>query len=131
MPSGGGLLQLVAQGKQDIYLTGNPQITFFKLVYRRHTNYAMESVPMYFDGTPGFGQRLSCVVQRRGDLLGQVYLQVNLPAIKDMCGNAISYVNSIGHALIEEVSLEIGSDEIDRQTGEWMEIYSQFQKEYY
>jgi Major capsid protein N-terminus/Large eukaryotic DNA virus major capsid protein len=126
MPSGGGLLQLVAQGKQDIYLTGNPQMTFFKLVYRRHTNYAIESQPMYFDGTPGFGQRISCVVPRRGDLLGQVYLQVNLPAIKDMCGNPISYVNSIGHALIEEVSLEIGSDEIDRQTGEWMEIYSQF-----
>ena len=68
MPSGGGLLQLVAQGKQDIYLTGNPQLTFFKLVYRRHTNFAMESMPMYFDGTPAFGQRITCLVPRRGDL---------------------------------------------------------------
>ena len=126
MPSGGGLLQLVAQGKQDIYLTGNPQITFFKLVYRRHTNFAVESMPMYFDGTPAFGQRITCVVPRRGDLLGQVYLQITLPAIVDNSGNPISYVNSIGHAIIEEISVEIGEQEIDRQTGEWMEIWSQF-----
>jgi hypothetical protein len=127
MPSGGGLLQLVAQGKQDIYLTGNPQITFFKLVYRRHTNFAMESMPMYFDGTPGFGQRITCLVPRRGDLLGQVFLQVTLPAIVEQnTGAALSYVNSIGHALIEEISVEIGEQEIDRQTGEWMEIWTQF-----
>lgn len=126
MPSGGGLLQLVAQGKQDIYLTGNPQITFFKLVYRRHTNFAIESMPMYFDGTPAFGQRITCLVPRRGDLLGQVYLQITLPAIVDSSGTPISYVNSIGHALIEEISVEIGEQEIDRQTGEWMEIWSQF-----
>ena len=126
MPSGGGLLQLVAQGKQDIYLTGNPQITFFKLVYRRHTNFAIESMPMYFDGTPAFGQRITCLVPRRGDLLGQVYIQITLPAIVDACGNPISYVNSIGHAIIEEISVEIGEQEIDRQTGEWMEIWSQF-----
>jgi hypothetical protein len=126
MPSGGGLLQLVAQGKQDIYLTGNPQITFFKLVYRRHTNFAIESMPMYFDGTPAFGQRITCLVPRRGDLLGQVYLQLTLPAIVDASGVALSYVNSIGHAIIEEISVEIGEQEIDRQTGEWMEIWSQF-----
>jgi hypothetical protein len=126
MPSGGGLLQLVAQGKQDIYLTGNPQITFFKLVYRRHTNFAVESMPMYFDGTPAFGQRITCLVPRRGDLLGQVYLQITLPAIVDSSGTPISYVNSIGHAILEEISVEIGEQEIDRQTGEWMEIWSQF-----
>jgi hypothetical protein len=127
MPSGGGLLQLVAQGKQDVYLTGNPQITFFKLVYRRHTNFAIESMTMYFDGTPAFGQRITCLVPRRGDLLGQVYLQIDLPAIiNQQTGEPISYVNSIGHAIIEEISLEIGEQEIDRQTGEWMEIWSQF-----
>ncbi len=81
MPSGGGQLQLVAQGKQDIYLTGNPQLTFFKFVYRRYTNFAIESMPMYFDGTPNFGQRIVCTVPRRGDLLGQVFLDVTLPAI--------------------------------------------------
>jgi len=124
MPGGGGLLQLVAQGKQDAYLTGNPQISFFKMVYRRHTNFAIESMRMYFDGTPNFGKRITCVVPRRGDLLGPLFLEVSLPAIYDESGNPVSYVNSIGHALIQEISVEIGEQEIDRQTGEWMEIWT-------
>ena len=129
MPAGGGLLQLVAQGKQDVFLTGNPQTTFFKMLYKRHTNFAIESQPMYFDGTPNFGQRITCVVPRLGDLLGRIYLNVVLPLLTytDASGNQIpvSYVNSIGHALIQEISLEVGEQEIDKQTGEWMEIWTQ------
>jgi Major capsid protein N-terminus/Large eukaryotic DNA virus major capsid protein len=125
MPAGGGLLQLVATGKQDLFLTGNPQISFFKMVYRRHTNFATESQPMYFDGTPNFGQRITCLIPRRGDLLGRVYLDVTLPQIKDTSGNVLSYTNSIGHALIQEITFEVGEQEIDRQTGEWMEIWTQ------
>ena len=89
MPAGGGLLQLVATGKQDLFLTGNPQISFFKMVYRRHTNFATESQPMYFDGTPNFGQRISCLIPRRGDLLGRVYLDVTLPRIYDTSGTEL------------------------------------------
>jgi len=126
MPAGGGLLQLVATGKQDLFLTGNPQISFFKMVYRRHTNFATESQSMYFDGTPNFGQRITCLVPRRGDLLGRVYLDVTLPQIKDTSGNVLSYTNSIGHALIQEIALEVGEQEIDKQTGEWMEVWTQF-----
>lgn len=125
MPAGGGLLQLVATGKQDMFLTGNPQISFFKMVYRRHTNFATESQPMYFDGTPNFGQRITCLIPRRGDLLGRVYLDITLPYITDSSGNALSYTNSIGHALIQEITFEVGEQEIDRQTGEWMEIWTQ------
>ena len=125
MPAGGGLLQLSATGKQDAFLTGNPQISFFKMVYRRHTNFATESQPMYFDGTPNFGQRVTCLIPRRGDLLGRVYLDIVLPQIKDTSGNPLSYTNSIGHALIQEISFEVGEQEIDRQTGEWMEIWTQ------
>jgi hypothetical protein len=125
MPAGGGLLQLVATGKQDLFLTGNPQISFFKMVYRRHTNFATESQPMYFDGTPNFGQRITCLIPRRGDLLGRVYLDVTLPQIFDTDGNELSYTNSIGHALIQEITFEVGEQEIDRQTGEWMEIWTQ------
>ena len=125
MPAGGGLLQLVAVGKQDAFLTGNPQISFFKMVYRRHTNFAMESQPMYFDGTPNFGQRITCLIPRRGDLLGRVYLDVVLPQIKDVSNNLLSYTNSIGHALIQEITFEVGEQEIDRQTGEWMEVWTQ------
>ena len=125
MPAGGGLLQLVAVGKQDMFLTGNPQISFFKMVYRRHTNFATESQPMYFDGTPNFGQRVTCLIPRRGDLLGRVYLDVTLPQIYDTSGNRLSYTNAIGHALIQEITFEVGEQEIDRQTGEWMEIWTQ------
>jgi len=125
MPAGGGLLQLVATGKQDLFLTGNPQISFFKMVYRRHTNFATESQPMYFDGTPNFGQRITCLIPRRGDLLGRVYLDVTLPRITDTSGNVLSYTNSIGHALIAEITFEVGEQEIDRQTGEWMEVWTQ------
>ena len=125
MPAGGGLLQLVATGKQDVFLTGNPQISFFRMVYRRHTNFAVESQPMYFDGTPNFGQRITCLIPRRGDLLGRVYLDVTLPLIKDTNGAPLSYTNAVGHALIQEISFEVGEQEIDRQTGEWMEIWTQ------
>ncbi len=125
MPAGGGLLQLVATGKQDMFLTGNPQISFFKMVYRRHTNFATESQPMYFDGTPNFGQRITCLIPRRGDLLGRLYLDITLPYITDSSNNVLSYTNSIGHALIQEITFEVGEQEIDRQTGEWMEIWTQ------
>jgi hypothetical protein len=130
MPAGGGLLQLVASGKQDVFLTGNPQISFFKMVYRRHTNFATESQPMYFDGTANFGQRISCLIPRRGDLLGKIYLEVLLPQltspnIVDGSNIPVSYVNAIGNALITEITFEVGEQEIDRQTGEWMEIWEQ------
>jgi hypothetical protein len=122
----GGLLQLVAHGKQDVYLTGNPQMTWFKMVYRRYTNFAVESQPMYFDGTPDFGKRITCLVPRRGDLLGQIILEVTLPAITLTDKTPVSYVNSIGHALIQEINIEIGEQEIDKQNGEWMEIWSNY-----
>jgi len=127
MPAGGGLLQLVAQGKQDIFLTGNPQISFFKMVYRRYTNFAIESQPMYFDGTANFGQRISCLIPRRGDLLGKTYLDIVLPQLTDISSNRpLSYVNSIGNAIIQEITFEVGEQQIDKQTGEWMEIWEQF-----
>lgn len=130
MPSGGGLLQLIATGKQDVFLTGNPQISFFKSVYRRHTNFAIEPQSMFFDGTPNFGQRITCEIPRRGDLLGRMFLEVTLPVVKDTEGTVMSYTNSVGHALIEEITFEVGEQEIDRQTGEWMEIWSQMTTPY-
>jgi hypothetical protein len=124
MPGGGGLLQLVAIGKQDIFLTGNPQITWFKMVYRRYTNFAIESQQIYFDGDPDFGKRVTAVVPRRGDLLGPIVLEVVLPYVTLTDGTVASYTNTAGYSLIEEISLEIGEQEIDKQTGEWMQIWS-------
>ena len=70
---GGGLMQLVAYGAQDVYLTGNPQITFFKVVYRRHTNFAMESIEQTFNGSADFGKKVTCTISRNGDYLQTLF----------------------------------------------------------
>jgi hypothetical protein len=127
MTQGGGLLQLVAVGKQDVFLTGNPSVSWFKFVYRRHTNFAIESQRMYFDGSPTFGQKLSCLVPRNGDLLGPIFLVVTLPQLyiqRTSPPQPIGYVNSPGHNLIQEISVQIGEQEIDKQTGQFMELWS-------
>ncbi len=120
------LLQLVARGKQDVYLTGDPQLTFFKHVFRRYTPFAMESIPIEFDGRADFGQRISCLIPRKADLLSTLFLEVDLPPI-DVSSNTTHYwwVNDIGHALIEDVSIEIGELEIDKHTGEWLNIWGE------
>ena len=123
---GGGLLQLVAYGAQDVYLTGNPQITFFKTIYKRHTNFSIESVQQIFDGVCNFGRQLTCTISRKGDLLSQMFLTFDLPAMpKGAGGQDISWCNSIGHYLIESYELEIGGQLIDKQYGEWLEIWSE------
>jgi hypothetical protein len=116
---GGGLMQLVAYGAQDVYLTGNPVITFFKVVYRRHTNFAMESIQQTFNGTPGFGSRVSATISRNGDLITNTYLQMTVT------GGGVPKTDSIAHALIKTVELEIGGQRIDKHYGDWLEIWSE------
>ena len=123
MSSGGAALQMIARGRQDIYLVGNPQITFFKQVYRRYTNFAIESQPVYFDGTADFGRRISAIIPRKGDLLHRMLIEISLPQVVANDANT-SWVNAIGHAIIEEVSIEIGEKQIDKQTGEWLHVWS-------
>jgi hypothetical protein len=79
---GGGLMQLVAYGAQDVYLTGNPQITFFKVVYRRHTNFACEVIEQTFNGSASLGSRATVPITRNGDLVTQMYLKTTLTATK-------------------------------------------------
>merc|ERR1711937_109792 len=105
---GGGLMQLVAYGAQDIYLTGNPQITFFKVVYRRHTNFSMESIEQTFNGNPDFGRKVVCTISRNGDLIHRVYLQVGLPGVVMTEDAYFRWVNWVGHALVKNVEVEIG-----------------------
>ena len=123
----GGLMQLVAYGAQDVYLTGNPQITFFKVVYRRHTNFAMESVEQTFSGSPDFGKRVTATIARNGDLVSRVYLQVTLPEV--CCPSSTSanfrWVNYVGHCLIKHVSVDIGGQQIDKQYGDWLTIWNE------
>jgi hypothetical protein len=126
----GGLLQLSAYGAQDTYLTGKPQITYFVGVYRRYTNFAIQNVPQYFIGNATFGQKVYCQLDRIGDLVHQTFLHVTLPELYqyyyyDTDNKLVEYywVNSIGHALIKIIEIEIGGVVIDRQYGIWMEIW--------
>ena len=112
---GGGLMQLVAHGAQDVYLTGDPQITYFKVVYRRHTNFSMESIQQQFNTTPTPGQKTSCIVSRNGDLIGAMWLEFKLAT-----GNN----NNLGFAsYINQVSIEIGGQKIDTHYGRWLDIW--------
>ena len=119
---GGGLMQLVAYGAQDVYLTGNPQITFFKVVYRRHTNFSMESIEQVFTGNVDFGKKTSCTIARNGDLLGKMYLEIDMSGLDRSNGGQVARA---GHALVDYVEVEIGGQAIDKQYGEWMDIWAQ------
>jgi len=132
---GGGLMQLVAYGAQDVYLTGNPQITFWKVTYRRHTNFAMESIEQTFNGQADFGRRVTCTISRNGDLAYRTYLQVTLPEInQSMASNGngtiqngvyARWLDFPGEQMISQVEVEIGGQRIDRQYGDWMHIWNQ------
>jgi hypothetical protein len=110
-----------------VYLTGNPQITFFKAVYRRHTNFSLESIEQTFNGSVGFGKKVTSTISRNGDLINRMYLRVELPAIKETAGTAsmARWVDSVGHALISSVEIEIGGQKIDKHYGEWLHIWNE------
>jgi len=147
---GGGLMQLVAYGAQDIYLTGNPQITFFKVVYRRHTNFAMESIEQTFNGTPAACSRVSCTISRNGDLVHKMYLRVlNAHGVSDCscsaknivvgsCAGATCPIPVIpdnvsgqddtsvcANDIIDSVEIEIGGQRIDKHYGDWLNIWTE------
>lgn len=140
-------MQLVAYGAQDMYLTGNPQITFWKITYRRYTNFAMESIEQTFNGQADFGRRVTCTISRNGDLAFTTLLQVTLPEINQAMSNSGSgsvnsgvyarWLDFPGEQLIAQVEIEIGGQRIDRQYGDWMHIWNQLtmpaglQKSYY
>lgn len=146
MSNSGALLQLVATGRQDIYLSGNPQTTFFKQVYRRHTNFSMETRRIPLDTAVEFNRLITSTIPRVGDLLSQLTLEIQLPEItpagpvtsSDGCGistapptdyslitDSVSWVNGIGYAMIDYVSIWIGQQEVDRQYGEFMHLWMQ------
>ena len=135
-----GLLELVAHGIQDIYLIGNPQITFFKSIYKRHTNFSMEAFQLSYDAKPNFNSKTTFNITHYADLMHTMILEVDLPQItasytydpavgvpsdyeKGM--GTISWINNTGHGIINYLDLLIGKQLIDRQYGEWMEIWTQ------
>ena len=118
---GGGLLQLVAYGAQDVYLSGNPQITFFKVVYRRHTNFAMEAIQQTFSGIANYGNTVYCQISRNGDLIHRTYLEVDIPILS----SDSSYVNYLGLRLLKSVLIEIGGQQIDKHYSDWLYIWNE------
>jgi len=110
-------MQLVAYGAQDVYLTGNPQITFFKVVFRRHTNFSMESIRQVWLGGDEKNGHMSSTISRNGDLVNGLHLQLDMDI-------SLATINP-GYTVIDNVECEIGGQMIDRQSGEWMEVYSE------
>ena len=138
-----GLLELVAHGIQDIYLIGNPQITFFKTIYKRHTNFSMEAFQISYDAKPVWGNRTTFNITRYADLIYTMMIEIDIPQLYTQYtadsfwgGSAtdfnttnakgtISWVNNTGHAAVLYYDIKIGGQLIDRQYSEWMEIWTQ------
>jgi len=126
----GGLIQLVAYGVQDIFLTKDPQITYFKTVYRRHTNFSTEMIPQHFSSEPNFGDKVSATLSRAGDLVRKIYLVIELPPVPKLLENSIvsdklkfGWVKYIGYAIIKSIEVELGGQSIDKHYSEWMYIW--------
>lgn len=131
---GGALMQLVAYGSQDVFLTGSPEITYWKVSYRRYTNFAMESIEQTFNGQADFGRRVTCNISRNGDLAYKTYLQITLPEINqsmkpttgsNLDGVYARWLDFIGEQILAQVEVEIGGQRIDRQYGDWLHIWNQ------
>lgn len=124
---GGGLLQLVAYGAQDAYITGNPHITFWKVLYKRHTNFAVEAMRVNFTGAPTYGQRIVAVVNRNADLVWKTYVEVTLPDTSFGAGVDINWSSGaqrrLGYLLLKQIEVEIGGQIIDRHYGEWLYLW--------
>ena len=123
---GGGLMQLVAYGAQDIYLTGNPQITFFQVVYRKHTNFSIESFEQTFIGSVDFGKKVDVHVTRNGDLLHRLYIEHEATVERKTldANHNIGHVENYGHSLIKQCDIQIGGQKIDRHTSLWSRVWS-------
>ncbi len=124
----GGLMQLVAYGAQDVYLTGNPKVTFFQAVYKRHTNFAMENIQQTVNGSSGNGGRLSVTIARNGDLVGNMYVAMQSDLIQASnltSNNTIADTNWMAERAISTVELTIGGQRIDKHYQTWFRLYAE------
>ena len=119
----GGYLQLIAYGAQDMYLTNDPQITFFKIIYRRHTNFSVETYEHFLLDNPNFGKKCSMILPRSGDLMTKMYLKVVVNSICPLPHEKFAWVRNLGFALIHQIQINIGGALIDRQYGTWLDIW--------
>lgn len=128
MPSG-GLMQLVSYGSEDLYLTGNPQITFFKVVYKRHTNFAYEWIPIYFNPTLSWSTtesvQMSGPIPRQGDLIRDMALVIDLPAIYSNSDENFKWVKNLGQVLLNNATITVAGQTINKEYGQWLNIWSE------
>jgi len=118
-------MQLVAYGAQDVFLTGNPKVTFFQAVYKRHTNFAMENIEQTINGTPASRGRISVTVARNGDLVGEMYMELTCKAL-DSHSNSIALSGCwAAERAVEDVELSIGGQRIDKHYQRWWRLYSE------
>ena len=137
--SSGGRVQLAAVGAQDVYLTSNPQMTYFLKKYSRHSKFAMQTMEVPFQEQPHFGRSSIATISRIGDLVREIYLKVELPElnqgiIQQLDGNTGLYVNvntypgycdSVGHAIIKQATLKIGGQTVETINGDYLDIYEE------
>ena len=121
----GGLMQLVAYGAQDVYLTGNPKVTFFQAVYKRHTNFAMEVIQQTTNGSPASSGRVSVTIARNGDLVGNMHLALTPVTSNLTSNNVVCDTNWIAERAIAAVELTIGGQRIDKHYQTWWRLYSE------
>ena len=112
-------MQLVATGAQDLYLTSNPEVTWFRSLYKRYTPFALEDVEQVFNGQVRAGSKVSATISRNGDLLTNLFLEVQLTWDGTANMNDVYYP---AEAIIKEVELEIGGSRIDRIPGDWFRV---------
>ena len=120
----GGLMQLVAYGAQDVYLTGNPEVTFYQAKYKRHTNFAMENIEQTVNGTAANSGRVSVTVARNGDLVGDMYLELESSIATTATAEA-GDCNWVAERAISSVELSIGGQRIDKHYQKWWRLYSE------
>ena len=122
----GGLMQLVAYGAQDVYLTGNPKVTFFQAVYRRHTNFAMENIEQTVNGTASNSGRVSVTVARNGDLVNDMYIELKAKSgLATNTAGATADACWVAERAVKDVELSIGGQRIDKHYQKWWRLYSE------
>ena len=124
-------MQLVAYGAQDVHLTGQPQITFFKAVHKRHTNFSVEPIPQQLNNTASFGNTAECTIGRNGDLINRMYIRavLQLTSTSAAAGNNMSFVKNLGWHMLNYVEIQIGGTRIDKHLSQWMEIWYQLTRD--
>ena len=121
----GGLMQLVAYGAQDVYLTGNPEVTFFQAKYKRHTNFAMENIEQTVNGTAANSGRVSVTVARNGDLVGDMYIELMSLTSNTVTSESVDDCNWVAERAVNNVELSIGGQRIDKHYQKWWRMNSE------